>query len=150
MDRRPTVFIFGEKLLINAQMKEYVIADKSKCLECGTKMTYGRSDKKFCCEKCKNKYNNREKINLRSCKTKVDRSIQRNYDILRSLLKAGVAELPLSELLAMDFNPSFVTSFTRCGRHTVLSCYDISFIISDTRIFNIHRISVNSHSHNLL
>lgn len=129
-------------------MKEYVIADKSKCLECGTTMSYGRSDRKFCCEKCKNKYNNREKINLRSCKTKVDRAIQKNYDILRSLLKSGITQLPISELYAMDFNPTFITSYTRCGKHTVFSCYDISFIISDSRIFNIHRISVTSRFHN--
>lgn len=125
-------------------MKEYDFNPKGKCLECGSKMEYGRSDKKFCCEKCKNVYNNRARVNLRSCKTKVDGYLKRNYHILNTLLRASVTELPIDQLLAMDFNPAFVTGHTRISKHTVLSCYDISFTISDTRIFNIHRISVNS------
>ena len=53
-----------------------------RCLECGDKISYGRSDKKFCCEDCKNRHHNHKVRSSRSVKRRVVSALERNYDIL--------------------------------------------------------------------
>lgn len=125
-------------------MDEYKEIPEQKCLQCGNDMGYGRSDRKFCCEVCKNRYNNNRRYVHIAFKEKVNRNLEKNYSLLNSLVKMGIDQIPLAEAQSMGFNPHLVTAITRIGRRPTYhySCYDISFKISESRIFNIQRITL--------
>lgn len=127
------------------------------CLECGDEIKYGRPDKKFCCESCKNKYNNRKSRNSRVTKLKVINSLERNHGILDRMLKLGMDSMDLVELKHLGFDTDYVTSYRKIRRHDEFCCFDIRFILTPTRICSVSRIpcsldpgnsvknSVNSH-----
>ena len=60
------------------------------CLECGDKIRYGRTDKKFCCDECRNRHYNSKLKEGRAYRRKVLAILQKNYDLLDELLKSGV------------------------------------------------------------
>lgn len=127
------------------------------CLECGDEIRYGRPDKKFCCESCKNRYNNRKSRNSRVTKLKVINSLERNHGILDRMLKLGMDSMDLVELKHLGFDTDYVTSYRKIRRHDEFCCFDIRFILTPTRICSVSRIpcsldpgnsvknSVNSH-----
>ena len=49
------------------------------CLECGDRIEYGRQDKKFCCEECKNRYHNRQARRSRVFRLRVMSALEKNY-----------------------------------------------------------------------
>lgn len=116
------------------------------CLECGNQIRYGRTDKKFCCEDCKTRhYNNMAKAG-RAFKNKVIALLNRNYEILDSIIKAGMDSAERVDIEAMGFVPGMSTSYRRAGKHDVFTCYDIKYIMTKTRlssIVKIHNLSVN-------
>lgn len=114
--------------------------DSVKCLECGNNIKYGRSDKKFCCEGCKNKFNNRRKSVMIRLQSRVIHSLDKNYQILDKLLRSGADSVMLPDALQWGFNPEYMTSCTRSRMRTIYRCYDIKYCKSDTRLFNISRI----------
>ena len=112
----------------------------ARCLECGDKISYGRTDKKFCCEECKNRHHNHLHNSSRRMKRKVQAILDRNYEILSGLADSGLDAMWLDEAVTLGFNPIYMTSFVkgrRCGRY---SCYDISYSMNDGRIFSISKI----------
>ncbi len=120
-----------------------VSADRSKCLECGDRIDYGRHDKKFCCDTCKNRYNNRKARGSRVAKVKILSALEKNYSILSRLVKMKVTSLSVTELRYMGFNFDCVTSYQKIRRHDVFLCFDISFTIVSSRVMSIRRLSLN-------
>lgn len=108
------------------------------CLECGA-IFYGRSNRKFCCDACKNKYHNRQSQDIRNRKLRVKTVLEKNYKILSGLLQENRLSVDLAELSLLGYNPEFVTTFRKTAGRTWCSCYDIMFMISSERIYNIHR-----------
>lgn len=131
--------------------EEYEMAVPHKCLCCGSDMGYGRSDRKFCSQNCKDRYNNIRRYRSMAVRAKVENALGRNYRILNDMLKAGVDQAPRSEIVSMGFAPEFLTSIVKAGKGcTVLACYDITYRLSESRIFNIQRMSVSlGHVNNL-
>ncbi len=125
-------------------LKEYVIQSEepARCLCCGHVINYGRSDKKFCGQQCKDKFHNRSKSHKADAKMKFERAMERNYSILNDLVKLGISQIPMTELVTLGFKPEFMTSCMTSGRGQVFSCYDISYRLSPARAFNIHRIAL--------
>ena len=111
------------------------------CLECGSQIRYGRTDKRFCCEDCKSRHHNAQAKAARSFKNKVVSIISRNYDILDALLKEGTDSIELMDLQAMGFVPGMVTSYKRVGKHDVYACYDIKYIMTVSRVYSIMKIN---------
>lgn len=132
---------YGPLAKIGGDMK-YKLIDKEagKCLECGETMGYGRSDRKFCSDSCRKKHHNQKHRNSRIAKQRVSRAIDKNYNVLEQLLDANITSICLSEAIEMGFIPGFVTSYFKARTHINLSCYDIKFSISNSRIFGISRI----------
>ncbi|MCD8207292.1 MAG: hypothetical protein LUD72_05080 [Bacteroidales bacterium] len=116
---------------------------KSKCLECGDAIEYGRQDKKFCCDNCKNKFHNRRTRGSKRAKLKILSSLERNYSILDKLLKINVTSMSVLELQHLGFNFDCVTSVQRIRRHNVFLCFDISFTVIADRVTSITRLSLN-------
>ena len=111
-----------------------------RCLECGDKISYGRSDKKFCCEDCKNRHHNHKTRSSRSVKRKIVSALERNYDILEGFVKAGEETVKLSEVMALGFNPGYATSFRKVGHHQMYECFDITYVMTASRLCAISKI----------
>lgn len=113
------------------------------CLECGHKIKYGRADKKFCCDSCRNRYNNAQIKAGRAYKRRVMKAISENYEILDHLVKAGVTSVDLFELVNLGFTLDAVTSHRKVKCHDEYACFDIKYIMTPTRISGIMKISLN-------
>lgn len=110
------------------------------CLECGREI-YGRPDKKFCGEHCKNKFNNRKNNYFRNIRNRTETILCRNHSILEKLLFLGIKSIGLGELTSLGFNISYVTGHCRGRkRHDEYQCFDIAYCKSETKIFCIRKI----------
>ena len=116
--------------------------DQKVCLECGAVMYGGRPDRKYCCESCKNRYNNKRAQSIRNLKLRVRNSLEKNYDILSALVKENVTRIDRAELAMKGFRPEFVTSHTRTPRHDCCCCYDIAYCLTPTRLIHLRRLSL--------
>lgn len=110
------------------------------CLECGDKIRYGRTDKKFCCEECKNKHYNRLAKDSRKLRRKVLRQLDRNYEILESFLHSGMTSADLTDIMSMGFSPGIVTSCKRMRSRIEYTCFDIKYIMTPSRLSSISKI----------
>lgn len=110
------------------------------CLECGDKIRYGRTDKKFCCDECRSRHNNMQAQKGRTFRRRMLSILSKNYEILDSLIKSDVDSIDLMDLMAQGFISSVVTSYRKCGSHNEFSCFDIKFIMTSTRVYSISKI----------
>ena len=112
------------------------------CLECGDPLPYGRGDRKFCCEGCKNRYHNREARQYRVRYARTVGILEKNHDILRHLVRIGVRSISKAELVQLGYRPDFVTACSREPRRTVCRCFDIVFRSTETRITHLAQESL--------
>ena len=110
------------------------------CLECGDKIRYGRTDKKYCCDECRTRHHNALARDSRAFRRRVMKVLSRNHEILMGLLRADIDSIDLMDILNMGFTPSVVTSYRKCGRHDEYACFDIKFIMTGTRVYSISKI----------
>ena len=114
------------------------------CLECGDEIRYGRSDKKFCCDACKNRYHNRQAHDSRQFRQMVHSILDRNYLILDSLRRTTLKNIPLSDLERMGFRLDFFTSCGLPSKRESYMCYDIRYHVTDGVVTSITRISIGA------
>ena len=69
------------------------------CLECGDKIKYGRTDKKFCSDDCRNRHHNEKQKESRAYRRKVLAILAKNYDLLDALIKMGVDSADFANLV---------------------------------------------------
>lgn len=112
------------------------------CLECGDIITYGREDRKFCSDRCKNKYHNDIAHRHRSAQIKVIRALSKNYRILDSLLMEGIYSMNLMDLAQMGYNKEYATSYQKVRGRNEYRCFDIKYCLTPTRIMKIERIEL--------
>lgn len=111
-----------------------------RCLECGDKINYGRTDKKFCSDECKNRHHNHKSRSARSIRRRVMSALEKNHEILEGFVRNGVDAVPLSEASVLGFDPAYVTSFRKVGRHDVYACFDITYTMTPSRLCSISKI----------
>ena len=111
-----------------------------KCLECGDKIRYGRTDKKFCCDECKNRHYNNLAKGSRTFRRKVLAMLSGNYDVLNEVLRSGASSIDLMDAVAMGFAPGVMPSCRKSGKHDEFGCFDIRYIMTRTRIYSISKI----------
>lgn len=122
---------------------EYVKREKkmASCLECGDKIRYGRTDKKFCCEECRTRHNNKMAKAGRAYRRKIMGCLTRNYAILEQLLKNGVRYADLMDLIAVGFAPDIVTGFHKNRfKSDEYCCFDIKYRMTDSRVHSVSKI----------
>ena len=112
----------------------------SRCLECGDKISYGRTDKKFCSDECKNRHHNHKCRTERFVKRKAISVLEKNYEILDGFVKSGTNTALMSELLVLGFNPAYLTSLTRGKHHDIYACFDITYIMTPSKLCSISKI----------
>ena len=112
----------------------------TRCLECGDKISYGRTDKKFCSDECKNRHHYHKCRSERFVKRKTISMLEKNYEILEEYVKAGVDSVLLSEVLILGFNPAYLTSLIRSKHHDIYACFDITYVMTPSRLCTISKI----------
>lgn len=119
------------------------------CLECGDRIGYGRSDKKFCCDDCKARHYNKLAKGSRAYRRRVMNSLTRNYQILEQLLRAGETSVELTDLMSVGFSPDAVTGFHKNRfKSDEYWCFDIKYRMTDSRVYSISKlqnVSLNLH-----
>ena len=109
------------------------------CLNCGTPIT-GRPDKKFCCSRCKNEWNNSITGPERRHRNRIISILTKNYQLLQMALESGDRAPEIASLVDAGFRPDNVTGFRRIRRgRDEYSCFDISYNKTEARLYNIRR-----------
>ena len=111
-----------------------------KCLHCGEKIRYGRTDKKFCCEDCRVEHHNERMRDSRAFRRRVLSQLSSNYNLLSTLLQSGADSILLTDIVAMGFAPGVVTSYSRAGKHDEFGCFDIKYRMTATKLCSIIKI----------
>lgn len=115
--------------------------ERGRCLECGDVLPYGRSDMKFCCDGCRSRYHYVNGGHLKSLRTKTIRALDRNHEILESLLERGVTSMNIPDLAQAGYRFDCVTSYHKVRNHNEYRCFDIKYYMSENRIFDLSRVS---------
>ena len=120
-----------------------------RCLHCGEKISYGRSDKKYCCEDCRVEHNNIVVRDSRVFRRRVLSQLSSNYDLLAAVINSGLDSIPLADIVSMGFLPSVVTSYSKVGKHVEFGCFDIKYRMTSAKVYYIYKIqnvSLNLHA----
>lgn len=120
-----------------------ITEEKQTCLDCGREF-YGRKDKKFCSQSCKNHYHNNEARSSRRLRNRIITDLASNYNILDNLIRLKMTTISICDAEALGFKPSIITGFSKSKGHNEFRCFDIKYCQSDTRIFNIGRFELHS------
>lgn len=104
---------------------------KRSCLECDTEF-FGRRDKKFCCDQCRNNYNNRLNSDASNFVRNINNTLRKNRRILAELNPTGKTKLHRDKLLSKGFNFSYFTNIytTKAGK-VYHFCYDQGYLLLD-------------------
>lgn len=98
------------------------------CLECGAKL-FGREDKKFCNDQCRNSYNNKLNRDDNSVMTTINRKLRKNRRILKKLNPNGKAKVRRNELEKDGFNFKYFTHVYKTKEGKVYYfCYEYGYL----------------------
>ncbi|MGR3810417.1 DUF2116 family Zn-ribbon domain-containing protein [Jiulongibacter sp. NS-SX5] len=106
-----------------------------KCPECGNPI-FGRADKKFCSDPCRNNYNNKQKASSTNLIKNTNYALKKNYQILQKLCKNDKSKTTRSTLLKHGFNFELITSrrVTKKGSEYFF-VYDYGYLELDNDFF---------------
>ena len=82
--------------------------EKRKCLYCGEPI-YGRMDKKFCCDSCRNSYNYERTHKQTNLVRNINAILARNYAILQELNASGKTFVTQRQLADKSFDFRYFT-----------------------------------------
>lgn len=105
--------------------------EKKHCQECQAEY-YGRSDKKFCSDICRNSFNNRLRSEENVYISKINTILKRNRRILAQINPEGKKIIQREKLLSKGFNFSYFTNLykTNSGKEYFF-CYDQGYLKVD-------------------
>ena len=106
------------------------------CLECQEKLV-GRRDQKFCCDYCRNTYNNRINEDAKSVARKINSILRKNRRILSKLNPNGKKQSTSSILLNLDFIFT-ITHTVTLHKMAINIFFAITWIIEPLRIKNFY------------
>ncbi len=110
---------------------------KRSCIYCDKVIRSGRSDKKFCDERCKDAYYNSIKIQEHNEIKKIDLILKKNRRVLKKLFNLRNATIPKSILVKEGFEFDYHTHIiiTKLKRNQFIFCYDHGYReVADGRI----------------
>lgn len=114
---------------------------QANCLECGTEL-YGRSDKKFCSEHCKNSYNNRRRSQGTEEFRRTIRVLENNHRILEGLILSGTRSIALESMDELGFDIKHMTGHRKTATgHNEYDCFDIRYCQTGRKIFRIRKLT---------
>lgn len=113
---------------------------KQTCLNCGSSV-YGRSDKKFCSDECRNEYHNHHLTQKRKLRRSVIEALDRNHSCLEQVMVLGLNSVSLEEMEELGFEKDVFTGTGKSVKsHRIFRCYDIEYAQTPTRILHIRHL----------
>ena len=102
--------------------------EKRHCLECKTEI-YGRSDKKFCSDYCRNEQHNKVNRDATNYMRKVNNVLRKNRRILEKFNPNGKSKVKESTLMEEGYNFAYHTNVynTKKGGKYYF-CYDQGYL----------------------
>ena len=98
------------------------------CQNCGTTI-YGRVDKKFCSDGCRNAFNNEQNRDANNFIRRVNHTLRKNRRILETLNPDGKMKVHKEKLRALGFDFNFYTSTYTTKIGTVYYfCYEHGYL----------------------
>lgn len=98
------------------------------CLDCGEPL-FGRVDKKFCSDQCRNSYNNKFKKHVNDHMRQVNLTLKRNRRILEKLNPEGKTKVKKDSLLKEGFDFEYHTnSYVTKKGQTYFFCYEQGYL----------------------
>ena len=110
---------------------------KKECLECG-ELFEGRSDKKFCCDQCRNTFNNRQNSDDTNYARNINNILRKNRRILKDLNSKGKTRVSKDKLATKGFNFNYITNiYNTKTNKTYFFCYDQGYFEIDDNYYII-------------
>jgi len=81
---------------------------EKQCLECNSSL-FGRADKKFCNDSCRNSYNNRHNKDSSNLMRNINNTLRKNWRILNQLNPDQKTKTTKTKLLQLGFDFNFFT-----------------------------------------
>lgn len=105
------------------------------CPECGDKI-FGRADKKFCSDACRNAHNNLINKDHKNLVRTINNRLRKNYRILESLNKEEKTKTTKDRLLRKGFDFDYFTGIyiTKTGS-TYFYLYDQGYLPLDNNFY---------------
>lgn len=98
------------------------------CKDCGEKL-FGRIDKKYCNDSCRNNFNNRHNSFRYEHIKQVNRILKSNWRILQSMYQKGNSKSSEDILMRLGFKFDYVTRIeVKDGDVALLQCYNYALI----------------------
>lgn len=117
-------------------------AEGKHCENCGKAFLFGRADRRFCNDHCRNTFNRkkaeREKIQAHENLPEIFRIIKRNYELLKkhggnTLMGADEGVFfDKEQILQEGFNPKFFTSTTEIDGSLWRFCFERGWQMGET------------------
>jgi hypothetical protein len=110
---------------------------KRICPVCNSEFD-GRIDKKFCCDQCRNTYNNRLNQDIANFSRQINRILKSNRRILFDLYQKNMRKIHKDKLISAGFNFDYLTNIykTKTGK-TYHFCYDLGYVRNDEEFYTI-------------
>lgn len=104
--------------------------EKKKCLECNEEI-FGRIDKKFCSDQCRNTYNNRFNVVANSYIRKVNYILRKNRRLMEEIIESSekdVKRVSKKQLLDLGFDFGYYTNIykTKTAKYYYF-CYEYGY-----------------------
>ncbi|MAC94408.1 MAG: hypothetical protein CMC96_02785 [Flavobacteriales bacterium] len=101
------------------------------CLECGVEL-FGRKDKKYCSDHCRNTHHNRQNSYETNYIRKVNGILRKNRRILESIAPKGKGKTKKENLQKAGFDFAYYTNtYTTKENKTYYYCYDYAYLDID-------------------
>lgn len=105
--------------------------EEKRCAECD-KPVFGRMDKKFCSDSCRNAYNNRSNATTTKYMRKVNNVLARNRRILLEMNPTGKKKTHKDKLLKAGFDFDYYTnSYATKAGDIYRFCYEQGYLLLD-------------------
>ncbi len=114
------------------------------CLECGDAFV-GREDKKFCCDGCRNSFNNKINKDSNNFMRNINNTLRKNYRILSEINTDRKTKTTKSQLLKKGFDFEFYTNQfqTKSGK-TYYFVYNQGYLYLDKQLFVLVKKDFNT------
>ncbi|NQV52512.1 MAG: hypothetical protein HQ500_04980 [Flavobacteriales bacterium] len=108
-----------------------MLTEKRICQECSEPL-YGRADKKFCCDQCRNTFNNRNNSDVNRIVRNINYALRRNRRILSELNDSEKTRLERNRLIMHGFSFKYFTHTRAAKNGTVYYfCYEMGYVPLD-------------------
>ncbi len=98
----------------------------------------GRVDKKFCCDQCRNTFNNKLHQDTNNFTRQINRILKNNRRILSEFYENNNRKIRKEKLQSSGFNFDYLTNIFKTKNGKIYYfCYDLAYIILDDNWISI-------------